>query len=88
MFKGVHNTKSIFAKEAGWFIWIFAQLLQQISFAFSSAISDQGKTQPKINIYIYIYTSIYMCVCIYFSSIQMEETIPAPERQGFKKKKA
>lgn len=49
MLKGVHNTKSIFAKEAGWFIWIFAQLLQQISFAFSSAISDQGKTQPKIN---------------------------------------
>lgn len=27
-----------------------------------------------------------MCVCIYFSSIQMEETIPAPERQGLKKK--
>lgn len=67
MLKGVHNTKSIFAKEAGWFIWIFAQLLQQISFAFSSAISDQGKTQPKINIYIYIFTHLYICVCVYIS---------------------
>lgn len=65
MLKGVHNTKSIFAKEAGWFIWIFAQLLQQISFAFSSAISDQGKTQPKINIYVYLHIYIYVCVYIF-----------------------
>lgn len=45
MLKGTHNTKSIFAKEAGWFIWIFAQLLQQISFTASSAFS--GKTKQK-----------------------------------------